>query len=542
MNFYMKIIRLLLSAISVLILGAGSTALAQDTVTETATVAVPIAVDKGPEDALNRGTPRGSIIGYLEACADFDFEKAAEFLDLRNLPDEVHELGGSELARQLNHVLSRSVWLDDYNVSDKPEGVKGDGLPDYRDELVVIRKPDGEEISILMQHVPRGDGEQIWKVSNRSVSLIPDLYDEFSYHPWIEKIRERFPEDASFLGLEAFKWFIIIVLALVSWPFLYLLARLLTRLFSSPEKEIYPFVRRTFTGPLVALGILLVGNITLERLGAGAYAQEVMKAATIPIIVVVWALWSIINLYTLHKQERLIKLGRPGAANLLQPMTGFIKIVILVFGALFWLNNIGVNITTVLAGLGVGGLAIALALQKPLEDMMGAFTIFSQATIRVGDLCKYGTFMGTVEDIGLRTTRIRTLTNTIVTIPNSRIAYVEVENLSARKKIRYWPTLRLRYDTTPEQLRAVSDGVLEMLENHERVYDDPLRARFTDFDEDAILVKVHSFMKTTDFPESLEIAEDLNFRIMESVDSAGARFPLPGKSIYVEGEATVSTQ
>jgi MscS family membrane protein len=190
MNFYMKIIRLLLSAISVLILGAGSTALAQDTVTETATVAVPIAVDKGPEDALNRGTPRGSIIGYLEACADFDFEKAAEFLDLRNLPDEVHELGGSELARQLNHVLSRSVWLDDYNVSDKPEGVKGDGLPDYRDELVVIRKPDGEEISILMQHVPRGDGEQIWKVSNRSVSLIPDLYDEFSYHPWIEKIRE----------------------------------------------------------------------------------------------------------------------------------------------------------------------------------------------------------------------------------------------------------------------------------------------------------------------------------------------------------------
>jgi MscS family membrane protein len=332
------------------------------------------------------------------------------------------------------------------------------------------------------------------------------------------------------------------VLALVSWPFLYLLARLLTRLFSSPEKEIYPFVRRTFTGPLVALGILLVGNITLERLGAGAYAQEVMKAATIPIIVVVWALWSIINLYTLHKQERLIKLGRPGAANLLQPMTGFIKIVILVFGALFWLNNIGVNITTVLAGLGVGGLAIALALQKPLEDMMGAFTIFSQATIRVGDLCKYGTFMGTVEDIGLRTTRIRTLTNTIVTIPNSRIAYVEVENLSARKKIRYWPTLRLRYDTTPEQLRAVSDGVLEMLENHERVYDDPLRARFTDFDEDAILVKVHSFMKTTDFPESLEIAEDLNFRIMEIVDSAGARFALPGKSIYVEGEATVSTQ
>ena len=173
---------------------------------------------------------------------------------------------------------------------------------------------------------------------------------------------------------------------------------------------------------------------------------------------------------------------------------------------------------------------------------MGAFTIFSQATIRVGDFCKYGTFMGVVEDIGLRTTRIRTLTNTIVTIPNSRIAYVELENISERKKIRFWPTLRLRYDTTPEQLRAVTKGILNMLEDHECVYDDPLRTRFTDFDEDAILVKVHSFMKTTDFPESLEIAEDLNFRIMEIVQSAGARFALPGKSIYMEGEATVSTQ
>jgi len=535
----MKLAALFLSAILALMLGAASIALAQDTVTESATVA---AVDTEPEDALNRGTPRGSIIGYMEACAVLDFEKAAEFLDLRNLPAEVQALGGHELARQLNHVLSRSVWLDDYNVSDKPGGVKGDGLPDYRDELVVIRTPHGEAVPIWMQHVPRGDGEQIWKVSNRSVALIPELYDEFSYSPIIEKIRGWFPDSASFLGLEAFKWFIVIVAALLSWPVLYLLGRLLTVLISSPKKELYPLVRQTLTGPLVAIGVLAITGTVLQQLGMGVFTQEIAEAKTLVTLVFVWALWSIINLYRTHRQTKLTELGRPGAAKLLRPMTAFLKIVILIFGVLFWLNNIGVNITTVLAGLGVGGLAIALALQKPLEDMMGAFTIFSQATIRVGDFCKYGTFMGVVEDIGLRTTRIRTLTNTIVTIPNSRIAYVEVENISEREKIRFWPTLRLRYDTTPEQLRTVTKGILKMLEEHERVYDDPLRTRFTDFDEDAILVKVHSFMKTTDFPESLEIAEDLNFRIMEIVQSAGARFALPGKSIYMEGEATVSTQ
>ncbi len=193
----------------------------------------PASVDAGPADALNRGTPRGSIIGYMEACAAFDFKTAAEYLDLRNLPDEVERLGGPELARQLNHVLSRAVWLDDYTVSAHPDGVKGDNLPEYRDELVVIQTGDGD-VPLWMQHVPRGDGAMIWKLSNRSVALIPELYDEFSYSAWIETVRGWFPEDASVIGLELFKVFIVLVLALLCWPVFHLIAVLLTRLFSSP--------------------------------------------------------------------------------------------------------------------------------------------------------------------------------------------------------------------------------------------------------------------------------------------------------------------
>jgi len=537
----MKVDKLLFAAFLILAFGFNTTVTAQDEVTESATVMVPIPVDTGPEDALNRGTPRGSITGFLEACSTFDFEKAAEFLDTRNLRGEAGEIEGKELARQLNHVLSRSVWLDDYSISDKPEGEKGDGLPEYRDNLVVVKDLKGEDVPLWMQHVPRGDGVDIWKVSNRSVALVPGLYEEYSYPSQVETIRSWFPARASFLGFEAFKWFILITVALFSWPIFYLIGRLLTALFSSPEKEIYPLVRQALTGPLVAIAILAVLSMFLEELGAGAYAQTIMKANTLTTLVFIWALWSLINLYKGRQQLKLRKLGRPGAAKLMRPMTAFLKIVILIFGALFWLNNIGINITTVLAGLGVGGLALALALQKPIEDMMGAFTIFSQATIRVGDFCRYGTITGIVEDIGLRTTRIRTLTNTLVSVPNSRIAYLEVENFTEREKIRFWPTLRLRYDTSPEQMRTVMDNILEMLEGHERVHDEPLRVRLTDFDEDAILVKIHSFLETTDFPESLEIGEDLNFRIWEIIENAGARFALPGKSIYLEGEGAASS-
>ena len=533
----MKIHHKAVAAIAALILISSQLAHAQDEPAETVAVAVPVTIDKGPEDALGRGNPHDSIVGYLVAASEFNWEKAAEYLDLRNLPDDVSVIGGHELARQFNHVLSRSVWFDDYSVSEAAEGVRGDGLPEYRDELMSIPTSDGL-VPIWIQRVPRGDGEKIWKLSNRSVALIPELYDEFSYSAPVEAIRNWFPEDAALLGIEAFKWFIIFAVALLCWPVFYLIGRLLSRLFSSPEKEIYPLVKKVFTGPLVLVAILIVVENTIVQLGVSAAAQEYMKAQTVNTAALVWVVWAILNLIKKYQQNKLLAVGRPGAAKLMQPLTTVFKLLALVFGLLFWLNNIGVNITTVLAGLGVGGLAVALALQKPIEDMMGALTIFTQATIRVGDFVRYGTEMGIVEDIGLRTTRLRTLTNTLVSVPNARIASVETENLSFRTKIRYWPTLRLRYDTSPDQLRTVLDKLRLMLEQHEQVHDDPVRVRFTDFDEDAILIKLHSFVKTTDFTEFLEVAEDLNFRVMQIVRSAGVSFALPGKSIYMEGEGS----
>jgi len=400
---------------------------------------------------------------------------------------------------------------------------------------MTIMGEDGE-VPIWMQRVPRPDGVLIWKVSNRSVAKIPGLYDFYSYPAPVEKIRGWFPADVSFLGLEAFKWFIIIAIALVCWPVYRLIGILLARLFSSPESEIYPLIRNIFTGPAVLIGILVTVGIVVEKLGAGAQAQQVMKAKTLSVLAIVWALWSVSNLVRTYQQEKLNRAGRPGAAKLMQPLTTLIKILIFIFGLLFWLNNIGINITTVLAGLGVGGLAVALALQKPIEDMMGALTIFSQASMRVGDFCRYGSEMGVVEDIGLRTTRFRTLTNTVVSIPNARIASVEVENLSFRTKIRYWPTLRLGYKTTPEQIRTILSGIKLALEQNENIHEEPLRVRFTDFDNDAILVKIHSFVKTTDFDEFLGIAEDINFQIMEIVKAAGASFALPGRAIFMEGD------
>jgi MscS family membrane protein len=534
----MKVYNMVAAVLAVIVLSGLQSLWAQEPPAgEQAVVVVPLEQDKGPEDVLNRGTPRGSARGFIEACEEPNFEKASEYLDLSNLPADIRDIGGPELARQLYHVLTRAVWLDNYGLSDSPEGLKGDGLPGYRDLLVAIKTREGRDFELWLQRVPIGDGEFVWKLSNRSVALIPELYDEYSYPQLIERIRTWFPEGPTFLGLEAFKWIVVLVAAALAYPILWGIGWILSRLFSSPSRDVFPLVRKFFSGPFVLIGILLVVSQVIRALGAGAVARQVMEAQTLVTVAIVWALWSLTNLYRNHKQAKLDAAGRPGAAKLLRPMATVIKIVILVFGLLFWLNNLGINITTVVAGLGVGGLAVALALQKPIEDMMGALTIFTQAPMRVGDLVKYGNITGTVEDIGLRTTRLRTLNNTVVSIPNAKIAYSEVENISYRHMIRYQPTLRLRYDTTLDQLRRIRDAIWAMLAEHERVRDEPVRVRFTDFEEDAILMKVNSFIDTIDFNESLEIGEELNCRIMEIVESVGASFALPSSTVVFEGES-----
>jgi MscS family membrane protein len=204
---------------------------------------------------------------------------------------------------------------------------------------------------------------------------------------------------------------------------------------------------------------------------------------------------------------------------------------------LLYFDKLGFDITTVLAGLGVGGLAVALALQKPMEDVFGAFTLYTQQPIRIGDFCRIGNESGTIEEIGLRTTRVRTLTNTLIAIPNAKLANEPIENISAREKIRYRPILRLKYDTTPEQLRRVLDDIRELFGSHEKILPDSPRVRFNEIADDALLVEALAYLDTTDFAEFLGLAEDLNIRILEIVAEAGTSLALPASTLYVEQRA-----
>jgi len=488
------------------------------------------------KDNLGRDTPRSSFEGFLAATEQFDFESAKQFMDLRNIPSKVSKLGGEELAKQLDFVIKRGVHIDIDHLSHKPTGQIVDGLPDYRDELGRVEMGD-EELVLYMQKVPGSDDMFIWKFSNASIPLIPELYDFYSYPDWVDKVRERVPEDASFLGIEAYKWVIILVVAIISLPIFWLIGFVISWLISRPGSPLHRPVRKLFTIPLPLFAVGLLTNALLQELGLGPTARRFVEAQTLITIMAVWIIFSLIDFARARRRQKFVEAGRSDAHVLGRPMANAVKLFTVLAAVLIWLSNTGINITTLLAGLGIGGVALALALQKPIEDLLGAVSLYSQQPMQTGDLCKYGTVLGRIEEIGLRTTRIRTLNDTLVSVPNCIIAHGSIENYSAREKMLYHPDIPLRYDTTPQQMQAVIDGIDAMARAHEKVVTDSVRIRFTQYTENALIIKARIYVDESNFSNYLAVVSELNMSIMQIVQNTGAQFAQGAKTIMLENGA-----
>jgi MscS family membrane protein len=185
------------------------------------------------------------------------------------------------------------------------------------------------------------------------------------------------------------------------------------------------------------------------------------------------------------------------------------------------LNHFGLNPTAALAGLGVGGIAVALAGQKTLENVIGGVSVIFDQTVRVGDNLKVGETSGTVEDIGLRSTRIRTLDRTTVSVPNGQIANASLENISARDKFWFHPNLYLRYDTTPAQVRLVLEDLKELLTKQPSIESKSIRVSFISLGTSALEITISAYLFARDWVKFLDIQGELQIRILEIVEEAG---------------------
>jgi len=485
-----------------------------------------------PPDPLGRETPRGAVLGFLGAARSGDYATARRYL---NTPPRSSQ--ADALARHLAVVLDRKLPARLNQLSPRPEGSLY--YPDRPDADLVgtIDSVEGP-LDIVLQRVNQGKSGTVWLFSKETLNAVPELYEEVN-HVSVEDALPAFLTKHKIAQIPLFQWLFVFV----GMPLVYILTGLLDRLISPWASRMWHRVRRqrdatnlhVVPRPVRLLLLVLVirwmvANLNLTLLTRQFWSSlgSVITIAASCWLLLIWSAWG-----ESRVRRRLERNQVNGAVSILRLVRRTVDVLVLISGVLVLLSYFNMNVTAALAGLGVGGIAVALAAQKTLENVIGGISIVADRVVRVGDFLKIGDTMGTVEDIGVRSTRIRTLDRSLVSIPNGQISNERLEDLSHRDKFWFHPILSLRYETTAAQMHSVLGAIRNLLLQHPLLEQDSVRVRFLRFGSSSLDVDVFAYVSVLNFADFLEVQEELLLRIMDAVQSAGTRMALPSQTTFI---------
>jgi MscS family membrane protein len=254
--------------------------------------------------------------------------------------------------------------------------------------------------------------------------------------------------------------------------------------------------------------------------------------AALAFVTAILLVGAVVDAFAQTARERFEREGQKSGAGVVNIVSRIVKALLACIALIGILQALGFNVTGLLAGLGIGGLAVALAAQKTVENIIGGIMLMADQPVKIGQFCQFGDKSGWVEDFGFRSTRVRTLERTVISIPNSEFAAVQIENLSDRDRIRFLTTIGLRFETTADQLRAVLVDLRALFLGHPKVASDPLRVRFVGFGVSTLNIEIQAYVMTSDQNEFFAVREDLLLRMMDVVAANGTGFGFPSHTVY----------
>ncbi|MCD0424013.1 mechanosensitive ion channel family protein [Rubrivivax sp. JA1024] len=494
-----------------------------------------------PTDPLGRETPAGMVAGFIGAAAEQNYDKAAQYLDL----SQEKNAWGPSVAQQLQRILDRGgVVFSRLRLSDDPAGDQDDGLALDQEKFGLVRTDHGT-VDLLAHRVENKDGVKIWLVSPRTVAELPEL-SRTVVSSWVDKLLPyALRDEYRFAGVPVGHWLAVVVLALLSYAVVWLITGALWWLVFRLRDRGDSRIRRVLEASAMPIRLFLAAwmlRVAMVLAGVAIVARQHMNSVTEVLgwMALSWIVWRIVDALAAFAIDRMTLRGRLSMLSAVNFIRRAVKFALIAFALIAGLNTLGYNVTAGLAALGIGGIAIALGAQKTIEHLVGSLTLVTDQPMRVGDFCKFGETMGTIEDIGMRSTRIRTLDRTLVTVPNGQLAAVQIENYSRRDKFWFHPILDLRYETTPAQMRVLTASIRQLLLDHPKVDNDPARVRFIALGATSLRVEIFSYVHVKNADEFLEVQEELFLRIMELVGEAGSGFALPSQTLYVARDKGVA--
>ena len=262
--------------------------------------------------------------------------------------------------------------------------------------------------------------------------------------------------------------------------------------------------------------------------------------AIVTTLAVLWTAFRWIDLARSVLERRAWAIDRPSSRSLLSIGARFAKVTVIAVAGIVALAQLGVSVASLVAGLGIGGLAVALAAQKTLENLFGTLSIGIDQPMREGDFVKLYDFVGTVEQIGLRSTRIRTLDRTVITVPNGELANQRIESFAVRDRMRLATTIGLVYGTTSQQMRDILAALEAILRSHPKIWPDSMTVRFKELAASSLDVEIMAWFQTADGAEFQAIRQDILLDFMAAIERHGSSIAFPTRTVHVSGAAAAA--
>ncbi|HEX7958542.1 MAG TPA: mechanosensitive ion channel family protein, partial [Terriglobales bacterium] len=486
------------------------------------------------EDPLGRSTPHGTVFGFLQAVHSGKNEEATQYLQLSR---QQRAKKGEELVHELQVLMDKAFVGRVGGISHQREGSIQPDVPEDHERIGSF-KVNGSETEVDLVRVTDPSGAEIWLFSSQVLAQVPELYKEIGD----TGLESRLP--AVLVNTQVLStplWQIVALVLLLpvcfglAWVIVWLL-RVLMRIWVRHEHpDLVEDIRSSFAGPATLIFTAIFNDIGAYLLGSPLLIREYYRIATVLLLVVglAWLVVRVINRW--GERARLRSLAGTGYRNGSLILLGqrIFNVFVLIVGTLIILAILGVNVTAAVAGLGIGSIAIAFAAQKTLENLLGGISILGDQVIRVGEMCRVGEDIGRVEDISLRSTRIRTLAGTLLSVPNGQLANMNLENISRRKKTLFEAKFGLRSQTSPEQLRSVLEQIRAVLLAHPKVDPDLARVHFIEFGEYSLEIEIECLIRTGSRAEFLAIREGLLLQIMELIAAARLEFATPARILHM---------
>lgn len=526
-------------------------------------------------DAFERQTPRSSVTSLLNALASDDYEKAAHYFtgvddpiavaaanevaagdnaaEQVAAPDtDAEKASGQQssrmaeaiaLAQKLKLALDTGGRLVPFSaLSNAPTGVFDDGL-DPTLEKVGIISVDGEEKPIIMQHIQIAETDEMqWRIAPETEA------DLAAWEPPAAAVEAEGRDSFKVGGAEPVDWAKLVGLAIVLFVAARLIASaalaVLRRFIEKHDKNIGYRIVHAALPPLVMFGAVVLYFIVAGRMEVAIVARQTLLrgAGFAAWASLGWFLFRSIDAVSRIATERMHRRERRQAASMIALLRRAAKIVLVLIVIIALFDTIGVDVTTGIAALGIGGLALALGAQKTIENFVGSLSVIADKPVQVGDSAQIGAVFGTIEDVGIRSTTVRTLNWTVVSIPNGDLAAERIENYSARDQFLFRHTIGVSYDTDAKKMHSVLSAFREIIAGHHHIIQDDARVSFIGFGDSTINIEIYLYFRTRAFAESLTMQEDLLLELMAKLQELDVEIAFPTRTVMVRNEGEPSTR